>query len=106
MFEKEFKVSKSKLFDFKIEFENVINQVQKMNDGGGVIIYLLSSFCNPIVLLKRSCDLNACPLCGLWYVYNNVLTTKCGHIFHPSYITIHTTSSFKCAFICYELFFT
>ncbi len=120
MSEREFKVSRSKLFDFKIEFENVFkqisllekeivnigNQVLKMNGGGGVVFYPLLSFCNPIAPMKRSCNLNACPLCGLWYACNKFLTTECGHIFHPSCIRVHTTTSFKCAFVGYEFFFT
>jgi hypothetical protein len=91
------KVSKGKLFAFEIEFEHgcqnvtlvqgkiqtIGDQVQKMNGDGGLSLYPLPLFCNPIAPVKKSCDFNACPLCGMWYTCNNFLVAKCGHTFHP-----------------------
>jgi hypothetical protein len=100
---------KGKLSDFEAEFEGacktvfllqgdiltISDQIQKMNGGGGVALYPLPMFCNPIVLAKRSCDLTTCRLCGLWFGFNNFLATICGHTFHPWCVATHPIFSLK-----------
>jgi hypothetical protein len=84
------------LFDLEVNFDkackrisllekeivSIDNQVQKKNGGGDAIFYPLPLFYNPNILVKTSCNLNACPLCGLWYGYNNFMAIDCGHTFH------------------------
>jgi len=76
-----------------------------MKNGGGASLYPLPLFCSTIVPLKRSFDLNACPLCGLWYACNNFITTECGHTFHPWCMATHAASSLKCAIIGCDFYF-
>jgi hypothetical protein len=76
-----------------------------MNGGGGVSFYPMPLFCNPIVLVKRSCDLNACPLCGLWYTCNNFLAVECGHTFHPWCMAMYVLSLSKFAIVNCEFSF-
>jgi hypothetical protein len=78
-----------------------------MNGGGVVSFYLVPLFCNPIAPMKRLCDLNVCPLCGLWYICNNFLVAKCGHTFHPwSCVAMYVLSSSKCEIVDCESSFS
>jgi hypothetical protein len=77
-----------------------------MNGDGGVSLYPLPLFCNPLAPVKRSCDLNACPLCGMWYTCNNFLEIECRHTFHPWYVAMYVLSSLKCTVLSYEFSFS
>lgn len=119
-YERELKVSKGRLSTFETKFEHgcqsvtlvqkeiqtIGDQVQKMNGVGGVNLYPLPLFCNPIAPMKRSCDLNACPLCGMWYICNNFLAVECGHTFHPCYVAMYALSSSKCVVVGCESSFS
>jgi hypothetical protein len=115
--EKEFKASKNKLSDFEVNFDkacnnisllekeivNIGDQMQKMNDGEVVVFYPLPLFCNPNTHVKTSCNLNACPFYGLWYVCNNFMVVNYGHTFHPWCVVAHVISSLKCLIVGCEL---
>lgn len=116
---KEFKASECKLFNFEMNCENtcrsvyllekeiisINNQVQRLNNGGGASLYPLPLFCNPIAPMKRSFDLNTCPLCGLWYACN-FITIECGHTFHSWCMATHVASSLKCVISDCDFYFT
>jgi len=70
------------------EIQTIGDQIKKMNGDGGVNLYPLPLFCNLVEPVKKSCDFNACSLCGMWYTYNNFLAAKCGHTFHPWCVAI------------------
>jgi hypothetical protein len=76
-----------------------------MNGDWGVILYPLPLFCNPIAPVKRSCDFNVFPLCGMWYIYN-FLAVECGHTFHPWCVAMYVLSSSKCAIVDCEFSFS
>jgi hypothetical protein len=113
------KVSKGKLFAFEIEFEHgcqnvtlvqgkiqtIGDQVQKMNGDGGLSLYPLPLFCNPIAPVKKSCDFNACLMCGMWYTCK-FLAVQCGHTFHPWCVAMYVLSSSKRAITSCEFSFS
>ncbi len=91
---------------FKNEIVSIGNQMQKMNNGGGLSLYPLPLFCNPIPPMKRSFDLNACPLSGLQHACNNFITTKFGHTFNSWCMATHAISLLKCAINGCDFYFT
>jgi hypothetical protein len=91
LFDLEVNFDKACIHDSLLEKEivSISNQVQKKNGDGDAVFYPLPLFCNPNTLVKTSCNLNACPFCGLWYVCNNFMAINCGHTFHPWCVVAH-----------------
>ncbi len=88
------------------EIVKINNQVQKKNGGGDAVFYRLPLFYNPSIPMKTSCNLNACPFYGLWYVCNNFMAIDDEHTFHPWCVATHVIYSLKCHVVGYEFPFT
>ncbi len=72
---------------------------------GGVSLYPIPLFCNLIAPMKRSCDLNVCPLCGLWYTCSNFLAVECGHTCHLWCVATYVLSSSNVQLLVVSLHF-
>ena len=71
-------------------------QIQRMEKGGGAILYPQPLSSQPDSPKETISILNPCPVCNLWYECHDHLAASCGHTYHPWCFTEHARNSQAC----------
>ncbi|KAG0556225.1 hypothetical protein KC19_11G036400 [Ceratodon purpureus] len=74
------------------------DQSKKMNEGTGYAFFPRPIANNPESPLSTVHILNACPVCGYWYLANNFVPLSCGHTYHVFCLAQHARTSSLCCF--------
>lgn len=61
---------------------SMLEQKIRMSIGGGGSFFPRPVPNNPSKPISTNHDLNACPVCGFWYIQNNFIPLGCGHTYH------------------------
>lgn len=74
------------------------DQEKKMSEGTGLAFFPRPLPNNPEKPISTVHRLNACPVCGYWYVAHNFVPLCCGHTYHSFCLGVHAATSSVCCF--------
>lgn len=74
------------------------DQLKKMKEGTGYAFFPRPLGNNPESPLSTAHILNACPVCGYWYLAKNFVPLCCGHTYHVFCLAQHARTSSLCCF--------
>ena len=72
------------------------HQLQRMEKGGGAVLYPQPLPSHPESPKETISILNPCHVCNLWYECHEHLAASCGHTYHPWCFTEHARNSLAC----------
>lgn len=75
------------------------DQSKKMSEGTWLTFFPRPLGNNLEKPLSKVHVVNACPVCGYWYIANNFVPLGCGHIYHEFCLAVLATTS---SLICFQ----